>query len=641
MPTFRTLRGREIATGASLGRGGEGEVFEVLNSPGEAIKIYFVAKVPEQRKRKLRHMVGMVTPGLKKHAAWPTDLVENSAFGVVMPRVAGYELHDVYGPKSRMQKLPQAKFKFLVAAAYNLCAAVDEIHSHPLVIGDFNQKNVLVADDASVRFVDCDSFQVQTGGEIFRCTVGTPENLAPEAQGSNLDLLTRTSNQDNFSLAVLVFQLLFLGRHPFAGVGGRDYEMHVAIKQHLYAFGPRGAAAGIRPPDAAPRLDSVTPEIAALFERAFAPDVLNGGRPRASEWAAQLRTLSNSVIQCSANASHQFNAKRQSCPWCELYQKFNVSFFIIDSQHTFRIETGTFDVMVANILAAQPAPMSFPPRPKVKIVATPPPKGLRTANLRTFAGVLLLVVAALSAYGGIWVIAVIAGLWGLTFFGDSGHDQKCESHRRDLLAAKNQAQAQKQNLEMRVQTIIGEYMRDFAGCRGEAQTLVAEYRNLPAERQRRILELRSRLKEIQLAEFLDTKFIARAAIPGIGPERRAVLRSFGIETAADISWGMRVPGFGPTLKGTLVQWRTGQERYFRFDPTRPVDPREFQKVDAALLVRKQEIERKILGIKDSLEKLSKEASGRHAVACQEMLRAADATEKAEKDLAAFNALYPA
>jgi hypothetical protein len=104
---------------------------------------------------------------------------------------------------------------------------------------------------------------------------------------------------------------------------------------------------------------------------------------------------------------------------------------------------------------------------------------------------------------------------------------------------------------------------------------------------------------------------------------------------------MRVPGFGPTLKGALVQWRTDQERYFRFDPSRPVDPREFQKVDAALLVLKQEIERKILGIKDSLEKLSKEASGRHAVACQEMFRAADATEKAEKDLVAFNALYPA
>jgi hypothetical protein len=95
--------------------------------------------------------------------------------------------------------------------------------------------------------------------------------------------------------------------------------------------------------------------------------------------------------------------------------------------------------------------------------------------------------ARLSAYGGIWVIAVIAGIWGLTFFGDSGHGQKCESHRRDLLASKNQAQAQKQNLEKRVQTIIGEYTRDFARCRGEAQTLVAEYRNLPSERQRRIL----------------------------------------------------------------------------------------------------------------------------------------------------------
>jgi DNA-binding helix-hairpin-helix protein with protein kinase domain len=40
----------------------------------------------------------------------------------------------------------------------------------------------------------------------------------------------------------------------------------------------------------------------------------------------------------------------------------------------------------------------------------------------------------------------------------------------------------------------------------------------------------------QRDKFLDRYFIEVASIPGVGPAKKAALRSFGIETAADVQW---------------------------------------------------------------------------------------------------------
>lgn len=55
--------------------------------------------------------------------------------------------------------------------------------------------------------------------------------------------------------------------------------------------------------------------------------------------------------------------------------------------------------------------------------------------------------------------------------------------------------------------------------------------------------------ERQKQRFLDTCFIDRATISGVGPAPKAALRSFGIETAADVSRNkvMQVRGFGEGL----------------------------------------------------------------------------------------------
>lgn len=70
---------------------------------------------------------------------------------------------------------------------------------------------------------------------VFHCDVGVPLWTPPELQGRDFRGLTRTKNHDRFGLAVLMFQLLFMGRHPFAGVPDRP-EQFESRKQSGSSF---------------------------------------------------------------------------------------------------------------------------------------------------------------------------------------------------------------------------------------------------------------------------------------------------------------------------------------------------------------------------------------------------------------------
>ena len=94
----------------------------------------------------------------------------------------------------------------------------------------------------------------------------------------------RTADHDRFGLAVLIFQLLFMGRHPFAGRHPqRALTVETAIQEGLFAFGAEAALKGWEPPPFSLRLRDVSPPLAHLFERAFGREAAAGGpRPTAA-----------------------------------------------------------------------------------------------------------------------------------------------------------------------------------------------------------------------------------------------------------------------------------------------------------------------------------------------------------------------
>jgi DNA-binding helix-hairpin-helix protein with protein kinase domain len=100
-------------------------------------------------------------------------------------------------------------------------------------------------------------------------------------QGRLFKDVVRTDNHDNFGLAVMIFLMLFMGRHPFAGrfLSAGEMPISRAIKECRFAYGARRATVQMEKPPGTPTLSIVGDEAAFLFERAFAQEMIPSGRP--------------------------------------------------------------------------------------------------------------------------------------------------------------------------------------------------------------------------------------------------------------------------------------------------------------------------------------------------------------------------
>lgn len=309
--------GRTVRLGALLGRGGEGAVHAVQGQAGVAAKLYR-PEIAAARAPKIAAMLGL---GLAERAAlvaFPAAALrdwEGRFAGFLMPRVAKAQpLHELTSPGARKRCFPEADYRFVVRAALNAARAVAGAHAAGCVIGDVNHSGFLIGEDARVALIDADSFQVEAAGRLWPCRVAVPEFTPPELQGAVLAETRRTADHDAFGLAVALFQLLFLGRHPYAGVAkGEDLAVEEAIAAHAFAYAARRGR--LTPPRGTLRLSELPPAVAALFEAAFAPDAA-GRRPSAEAWVDALAGMEARLAQCAAVPRHFHAAER--CPWCRI-----------------------------------------------------------------------------------------------------------------------------------------------------------------------------------------------------------------------------------------------------------------------------------------------------------------------------------
>ncbi len=333
MMQLKLTRARtSIRLGQELGRGGEGAVFAVEGQKDRVAKIY--STPPDHRKiQKLLVMAEAASPSLLKIAAWPIDLLSDSkgaVRGFIMPRViAPRDIHELYSPKSRSETFPEADFRFLVHVGANIARAFAVIHEQEHVVGDVNHGNLLVGADGTVMLIDCDSFQIGNGAHVFTCDVGVPLFTAPELHGGTFRGLVRSANHDRFGLAVLLFHLLYMGRHPFAGryAGPGDMPIEKAVAEYRFAYGPDRVANGMeRPPGTIP-LETMGSAITPLFIRAFGRAGSNGMRPDAKTWIEALERLKSGLRVCPQASWHHYPGELAACPWCAVEAQTGVRLF--------------------------------------------------------------------------------------------------------------------------------------------------------------------------------------------------------------------------------------------------------------------------------------------------------------------------
>lgn len=592
------IGGRPEALGTRIGKGGEGEVYALPSRPDRAVKIY-KKTLRSQREPKVRAMVAGQLAGTTDLVSFPAEIVTDlrgGFVGFIMRLVSGYQpIHELYSPKSRKQHFPKADYRFLVRAALNVARAVGKVHRAGCVIGDLNHSGVLVAHDATVSLIDADSFQFVREGRYYPCVVGVPDFTPPELHGINLASVTRTRAHDHFGLAVAIFHLLAMGKHPYAGrFSGGDLSMGEAIAQNRFAFSlARKNETLTTPPPGSVSLQDFPISIAHAFEMAFGLDPAI--RPDATQWVSVLKELEAALSHCTEIKTHYFPSAAGKCAWCRLAGQSGVDMFPDLLRAAPPMPGGSFDIehiwiQIQGVRLPRPEDVLPTWSGDTGSGSSAVVKAKRALKARKALGFAALIGAAL----GFGYAAGAAIIWlGLSVFGlvkllGGSVDQE------PFKIAYRDADQRARSAELAFLKRMG--LTELAGIRENLERSVAEYRKLDGELAHEIMRLKSTREARQRASFLDRFAIRRARISGIGPGKTATLASFGIETAADITKRavMAVPGFGEALSAKLMLWRRGHEAKFRYNPAPdPSDVQTENGVRAANSAKRADLQSKI------------------------------------------------
>jgi hypothetical protein len=312
-----------------LGKGGAGSVYRHPLLPKHAIKIYHDQRRAEAHREKVRAMLhrpprAVRTAGQIVQLAWPEGevVLQGQFIGLAMPLIdfsQAWKLQQaVDPPKRRRHRIPE-RLEFRLYAARNLVAVLHSLHEAGHYVIDLKPQNVLVYRDqladaaAHIILVDCDGFQIRgPDGRRHDADLATPEFLHPEVarqhQGDpsfdKRKINDNAAKQDNFALAVILFQLLNDGLHPMAGRPiSQEVPSDLASRlQKCGLYYPyRSGGNGFLQPDQDSLHRWFDPALRALFDRAFSGQ---GEPPPQREWLAVLDRLVHPDQRCPADPDH-------------------------------------------------------------------------------------------------------------------------------------------------------------------------------------------------------------------------------------------------------------------------------------------------------------------------------------------------
>lgn len=615
---YWTGSNQTIRLGQRLAAGGEGAVYDLIGKPDVVAKIYH-RQLSIHHSRKLEAMERIANPSLQKIAAWPKEILfesrvgPNNIVGFIMPKVVGQKpLHQLYTPVDRKQFFPNISWAFLVHAARNLSTAVHNAHICNVIIGDLNSSNILVGTNATITLIDCDSFQVSENGTTFPCEVGMPLFMPPELRGKNLKEVVRTESHDSYSLGILIFHLLFLGRHPFAGVPlvREEYPIERAMAENLFVYANNPQSRILSPPPNPIPLSVLPAYLSSLFDRAFSRrSSSSDSLPRPSEWRDALEQLGKELKQCQVNPIHRFPSSQMVCPWCQIERNLHVVLFAaVDvSKQLVQIPESTFSLKVfLEKLTSINLPPAESPSDFLSTNSLPAQshsvnvdtiRRLRAQALRVAVGILLFnglfevfifecfrIMIPTTAYLLFFVTCMAVFLF-----------QTSKQLRLERRERKKDFLEKKQRWEEKWNDWNNDDgVKMFHDQKRTIQIKANEYESLKKSYDGKQEYLRNHLKENQLQEYLRSYSVRDALCPSVLKKNLDTLIAYGIETAADITWDavFSTPGFGGTRTTQMVEWRKKIERKFRFDPNLGVPKAYLQILDMEFLpkIRRFELE---------------------------------------------------
>lgn len=294
--------GKKAYVKAKLGEGGQGSVY-LVEVDGRDCALKWYHRRINNGDRFYRNLANNIDTGEPSPSfVWPEylSLVENGEYGYVMELVPeNYKCFSDF--LLTKEKFPS--ISVVINAALNITNAFRELHRKGFSYQDLNDGNFFI-DPKTGSVLICDTDNVAPYGETLGIA-GKARYMAPEVVRSIKapDVMT-----DRFSLAVILFRLLFLdhpleGRRTLCPCLTEELEQKFYGRYPLFIFDPendtnipvRGVHCNVI------RLWPLYPQfVRDMFIKAFSQACLKGecARPTDNEWQILFTRLRDCVVKC-------------------------------------------------------------------------------------------------------------------------------------------------------------------------------------------------------------------------------------------------------------------------------------------------------------------------------------------------------
>lgn len=340
--TIRSVNNKEYTLGKMAGYGGQGIVFEE-KSGSRMIKLYYPSGSDFIDQTTLERLEFIQKVKMPRNFVEIFDIIEKPFIGYVMEKVKDYKPLNSYLilPKDMdfiawyNQGLGLRGRLFI---GYIIAKAFSEFEKSNLAYCDISGNNILVKIESelstvSVKMIDIDNIYL-SGRKGKASVLGTPRYIAPEVVNRkyNPDVFS-----DNYSLAVLLFELLRVG-HPYISddiLDGTPEDEDKALAGECDYVNEENST------NMLPEKLVLTKKLQELFRKCFV-DGKNDRmkRPSAGEFEIALLEASNKIIQCPSCGAWHYPQQAQdwSCPWCDSLSKpqarLNFYDLWVDSDHS-------------------------------------------------------------------------------------------------------------------------------------------------------------------------------------------------------------------------------------------------------------------------------------------------------------------
>ena len=277
---------------------------EELSKRGSMLQAKIQAMIQAQPENRDMAFEGHVTPQF----VWPEVEVldKNEEFvGFVLPYLepSSYYILSEYLYETDKLDTKHQSITERMQVCRNLASAVLSLHKAGHYFVDMKPQNIFVhKEQSTVTFIDCDGFSIM-GGE-FPCYQYSPSYIAPEYINKRPEEeLSHSSQQDEFVLAVLLFQILDFGNHPYScrilddSLLPPDGEqtLNSRVANEFYPYDNK--ISGISP--IAHSIYQYWPDrLRRLFDKSFC----DAARPSAEKWYSLLHSYiegwDNTFIKC-------------------------------------------------------------------------------------------------------------------------------------------------------------------------------------------------------------------------------------------------------------------------------------------------------------------------------------------------------